>query len=214
MLPAERYVLTTRATVSRQWHDHRFGEVFERDRHSTYFGEVTVRGSHEGHTWVGGVAVEQDRYDPSDLPRFGYTFTTPGIFIQDDIDIRPWLALSMSGRLDHHSEYGTFFSPRVSALFRSGDWSTRMSAGSGFFGPSPLTEETEAAGLTRLTVEGPLRAEQGRSLSIDLTRTQGPLSYTATFFGSRIAAPVKVDREAYVLRNLRTRRKSVRALFR
>ncbi len=202
MLPAERYVLTTRATASRQWHDHRFGEVLERDRHSTYFGEVTLRGSSGGHTWVGGVAVEQDTYDPSDLPGFAYTFTTPGIFIQDDIDIRPWLALSMSGRLDHHSEYGTFFSPRVSALFRSGDWSTRMSAGSGFFGPSPLTEETEAAGLTRLTVEGPLRAEQGRSLSIDLTRTQGPLSYTATFFGSRIADPVKVDREAYVLRNL------------
>jgi len=90
----------------------------------------------------------------------------------------------------------------VSALLRSGDWSTRMSAGGGFFGPSPLTEETEAAGLTRLTVEGPLRAEQGRSVSIDLTRTQGPLSYTATFFGSRIADPVKVDRSTYVLRNL------------
>ena len=202
MLPAGRYVLTTRATVSRQWHDHRFGEVFERDNHSTYFGEVTLRGSSGGHTWVGGVAVEQDTYDPTDLPRFAYTFTTPGIFVQDDIDIRPWLALSMSGRLDHHSEYGTFFSPRVSALFRSGDWSTRMSAGSGFFGPSPLTEETEAAGLTRLTVEGLLRAERGRSVSIDLTRAHGPLSYTATFFRSRIADPVKVDRSAYVLRNL------------
>ena len=202
MLPAGRYVLTTRATVSRQWHDHQFGDVFERDRHSTYFGEVTLRGSSGRHTWVGGVAVEQDAYDPTDLPRFAYTFTTPGIFVQDDIDIRPWLALSMSGRLDHHSEYGTFFSPRVSALFRSGDWSTRMSAGSGFFGPSPLTEETEAAGLTRLTVEDPLRAERGRSVSIDLTRTQGLLSYTATFFGSRIADPVKVDRSAYVLRNL------------
>ena len=202
MLPAQRYVLTTRATVSRQWHDHRFGDVEERDRHSTYFGEVTLRGSHRGHTWVAGAAVEHDAYDPTDLPRVAYTFTTPGLFIQDDIDIRPWLALSMSGRLDHHSEYGAFFSPRVSALLRSGDWSTRLSAGSGFFGPSPLTEETEAAGLTRLTVDGPLRAEQGRSVSIDLTRTQGPLSYTATFFGSRIADPVTVDRSTYVLRNL------------
>lgn len=201
-LPAERFVLITRATTSRQWHDHQFGEVFENDQHSTYFGEVTLRGSHGRHTWVGGAAIEHDTYDPTDVPRFGYSFTTPGIFIQDDIDIRPWLALSMSGRLDHHSEYGTFFSPRVSALLRSGDWSTRMSAGSGFFGPSPLTEATEAAGLTRLAVDGPLRAEQGRSVSIDLTRTQGPLSYTATVFGSRIADPVKVDRKTYVLRNL------------
>ena len=204
MLPGGRYVLTTRAALARQWHDHQFGEVRERDRHGTDFAEVTLRGASGRHTWVGGVAVEQDVYDPTDLPRFAYTFTTPGVFVQDDIDIRPWLALSMSGRADHHSEYGWFFSPRVSALFRSGDWSTRMSAGTGFYGPSVLTEETVAAGLTRLAVDGPLRAERGRSVSIDLTRTHGPLSYTATVFGSRIAHPVKVDRAAYVLRTLAT----------
>ena len=136
------------------------------------------------------------------MPRFAYTFTTPGIFVQDDIDIQPWLAMSMSGRLDHHSEYGWFLSPRVSALFRSGTWSTRMSAGGGFFGPSALTEETEAAGLTRLTMDGPLRAERGRSASIDLTRTDGPFSATVTLFGSHITDPVQVDRPAYVLRHL------------
>ena len=197
-----RYVLTTRTTVARQWHDHQFGEVRERDRHSTDFAEVTLRGSSGAHTWVGGLALEQDAYNPTDVPRFGYTYTTPGVFIQDDIDIRPWLALSMSGRVDHHSEYGTFFSPRVSALLRSGEWSTRVSTGSGFFGPSPLTEETEAAGLTRLRVGGPLQAEQGRSVSIDLTRTHGPFSYTATLFGSHIAHPVKVERQSYVLQTL------------
>ena len=202
MLPAGRYVLTARATWARQWHEHQFGEVLERDRHSTTFGEITLRGSSGGHTWVGGVAVEQDTYDPTDVPRFAFRFTTPGIFVQDDIDIRPWLAVSMSGRLDHHSEYGWFLSPRVSALFRAGEWSTRMSAGSGFFGPSSLTEETEAAGLTRLAVDGPLRAERGRSASIDLTRSAGPLSSTVTLFGSHITDPVQVDRSAYVLRNL------------
>ena len=202
MLVAERYVLTARATTARQWHDHQFGEVRERDRHSTDFAEVTLRGSSGAHTWVGGLAVEQDAYNPTDVPHFAYTHTTPGLFIQDDIDIRPWLALSMSGRLDHHSGYGAFFSPRVSALLRSGNWSTRISTGSGFFGPSVLTEETEAAGLTRLKVDGPLQAERGRSVSVDLTRTHGPFSYTTTFFGSRIAHPIKVDRPTYVLQNL------------
>ena len=202
MLAGGRYVVTARAITAHQWHDHQFGEVSERDRHSTDFAEVTLRGSSGAHTWVGGLAVEQDAYDPTDLARFAYTHTTPGVFMQDDIDIRPWLALSMSGRLDHHSEYGTFFSPRVSALLRSGNWSTRISTGSGFFGPSVLTEETEAAGLTRLQVKGPLQAERGRSVSIDLTRTHGPFSYTATFFGSRIAHPIKVDRQSYVLQNL------------
>ncbi len=202
MLPAGRYVLTARATVARQWHHHQFGEVLERDRHATSFAEVTLRGTRGRHTWVGGLAVEHNAYHPTDLPRFAYAFTTPGVFVQDDVDVRPWLALSMSGRLDHHSAYGLFFSPRVSALFRAGDWSTRLSTGSGFFGPSALTDETEAAGLTRLTVNNPLRAERGRSASIDLTRTHGSFSYTATFFGSRIADPVQMDRSAYILRNL------------
>ena len=202
ILAAGRYVVTARATTARQWHDHEFGEVREHDRHSTDFAEVTLRGSSGAHTWVGGVAVEHDAYDPTDLRHFAYTYATPGVFVQDDFDIKPWLALSMSGRLDHHSEYGAFLSPRISALLRSGNWSTRISTGSGFFGPSVLTEETVAAGLTRLQVEGPLQAERGRSVSIDLTRTHGPFSYTATLFGSRIAHPIKVDRPTYVLQNL------------
>ena len=199
---AGRSVVTARAALARQWHDHQFGETLERDRHDTSFTELTVRRAAGRHTWVAGAAVEHDAYQPADVPRFGYAFTTPGLFVQDDVDVRSWLALSMSGRLDRHSEFGWFFSPRVSALLRSGDWSTRVSTGTGFFGPTPLTEETEAAGLARLSVDGPLRAERGRSVSIDLTRAQGPAAYTATLFASRIVYPVHVDRSTYVLRNL------------
>ncbi|MYD69677.1 MAG: TonB-dependent receptor [Acidobacteria bacterium] len=195
-------VVTARAAFAQLWHDHTFGETLERDRRVTGFAELAVRRASGRHTWVAGAAVERDAYDPADVPRFEYAFTTPGFFVQDDVDVRSWLALSMSGRLDRHSEYGWFFSPRVSALLRSGDWSTRLSAGTGFFGPTPLTEEIEAAGLTRLTVDGPLQAERGRSVSIDLTRSQGPAAYTATFFGSRIIDPVHVDRSTYTLRNL------------
>lgn len=195
-------VINARAAIAQNRHEHRFGTTLERDRHETGFAEVTVRRAAGRHTWVAGAAVEHDTYEPKDLPRFDYSFTTPGVFIQDDIDVNERLALSISGRVDRHSEYGWFFSPRVSALLRFGDWATRISAGTGFFGPTPLTEETEAAGLTRLTVDGPLRAERGRSASIDLTRTHGPLAFTTTLFTSRIADPLHVDRETFVLRNL------------
>jgi iron complex outermembrane receptor protein len=199
---AGRWVLTARAAFARQWHDHRFGDTLERDRHDTGFAEFAVRRTAGRHTWVAGTAVEHDAYRPVDLPRFGHAFTTPGVFVQDDVDVRSWLALSLSGRLDHHSEYGWFLSPRVSGLLRAGEWSTRLSAGTGFFAPTMLTEETEAAGLTRLAVDGPLRAERGRSVSIDLTRTHGPAAFTTTLFASRIVEPLHVDRATYVLRNL------------
>ena len=199
---AGRSVVTARAAFASARHEHRFGEVFERDRHDTGFAELAVRRTTGRHTWVVGGAVEHDAYRPVDLPQFAHAYTTPGVFVQDDIDVRSWLALSMSGRLDRHSAYGWFFSPRVSGLLRSGDWSARLSAGTGFFAPTALTEETEAAGLTRLTIAGPLRAERGRSVSVDLTRTHGPAAWTATVFASRIADPVHVDRAAYVLGNL------------
>jgi outer membrane receptor for ferrienterochelin and colicins len=198
-----RYVVTARMAVAHQRHGHEFGGTLERDRHDTAFAEVAVRGTANRHTWVGGIAFDRDAYSPRDLPQFAYTFTAPGVFAQDDVAIAPWLSISLSGRADFHSEYGTFFSPRVSALARSGGWTSRISAGRGFFAATPLVEETEAAGLSRLTIPRPLRAERGSSASIDLTRTEGPASFTATVFASRISSPVHVDRSPqFVLRNL------------
>ena len=203
ILVRQRYLVSARAAVMQQRHDHEFGTVRERDRHETAFGEVTVRAMAGRSTIIGGLAIERDAYRPRDVPEFAYTFTVPGVFLQDDVDVTPWLSLSASGRLDHHSEYGVFFSPRVSMLLRSGRWSSRLSLGTGFFGPSPLTEETEAAGLSRLVVTRPLRAEEGRSASLDVTRTDGPLSYTVTLFGSRVRHPVDVDRsQGLVMTNL------------
>ncbi len=203
-LVGERLVLAGRVAFAQARHVHTYGEMIERDRHQTTFAELTLRGAQGRHTWIVGAALERDIYRATDVPRFDYTFTTPGVFVQDDFDVASWLSMSLSGRLDFHSEYGTFFSPRISALVRRGEWSGRVSTGTGFFGPTPLTEETEAAGLTRLQVPTQLLAERGRSVSVDVTRTQGPASFTATLFRSRIDDSIFVDRDTeYDLRNLR-----------
>jgi iron complex outermembrane receptor protein len=198
-----RYVVTARAAVARQSHDHQFGEIIERDRHDTVFGEVAMRGTAGRQTWVAGLAIERDAYEARDVPRFDYTFTVPGAFAQYDVTASQHISLSASARLDVHSEYGTFFSPRVSALGHAGRWTSRLSVGTGFFGPTPVTEETEAAGLTRLEVRQPVEAERGLSASFDISRTDGPLSYTATLFASRINDPLHVERSpSYVLSTL------------
>jgi iron complex outermembrane receptor protein len=203
VLVKDRYVVTARGAVARQSHDHRFGEVLERDHHDTVFGEGAVRGGANRYTWIVGGAIQRDAYASMDVPRFDYTFTVPGVFAQYDVDVTPVLSLSASGRVDVHSEYGTFVSPRVSALARAGRWTSRASFGTGFFGPTPLTEETEAAGLSRLHIPRPLEAERGVSASFDLSRTDGPVSYTATWFVSRISDPIHVERSpSYVLTSL------------
>src|SRR5204863_1949027 len=79
LLVRNKYVVTARAAASWQHHDHRFGEVRERDRHETTFGELTIRGTSGRHTWVAGAAAERDAYRPHDVTRFAYRYFTPGI---------------------------------------------------------------------------------------------------------------------------------------
>ncbi len=202
-LAAKKYVITARAALSEQDLDHHFGEVRERDRRESVFGELSARATWGRNTWVAGAAFDRDAYRPRDVPRFQYTYSTPGIFAQDDITVARWLSLSASARVDFQNQYGTFFSPRASALIHWKRWTSRISAGEGFFAPTPLTEETEAAGLTRLVVPVPLVAEKGRSASFDLTRTAGPFSYTATLFASDITHSIYVERSnRYELFNL------------
>ncbi len=203
-LLSNTYIVSGRASGTWQSHDHRFDAIHERDTHDTFFGELSARRKLGRQTFVAGGAVERDIFDARDVPLFSYTYTVPGLFFQDDVDVTRWLSVSGSARLDVHSRYGTFLSPRVSALFRSGAWTGRVSVGTGFFPTSALTEETEAAGLSGLTIRGPLRVETGtgQSESIDVTRTDGPLALTATVFASRILHPVFVERtSAYVLGN-------------
>jgi iron complex outermembrane receptor protein len=199
---ADRYILSARAAAARQRHAHRFGDLIERDGHDTFFGEATVRGGGARQTWVAGAAIEREAYRPRDLPRFAYTFTVPGVFVQHDAVVNAWLSTSASARVDAHNEYGTFFSPRLSLLVRRSGWTSRVSAGRGFFAPTPLTEETEAAGLSRLQIPRPLVAERGRSFSIDVSRAAGAASITATLFGARVLDPLRVERMAeFVLTN-------------
>ena len=204
-LSSNGVVWNARGSWSTQHQHHEFGEVTERDTRDTGFAELTARRAIARHTLVGGIAIERDQFQPTDTPQFAYTYTTPGVFVQDDVDFTRCMAVSASARVDHHSEFGTFVSPRISSLFRHGPWSSRVSYGTGFFAPSALTEETEAAGLTRLSITGPLKPERGANASLDLTHTQGRLSITSTVFHSRITDPVDVDRtDRYVLRNLPT----------
>ena len=178
-------VVTVRAAGLGQWHRHRFGETRERDRHHTSFAEASLNGTGRAHTWVLGTAIQHDLYRARDLPTFDYTYTVPGVFVQDDYAPFSWATVSASGRIDRHNKFGTFFSPRVSALFKLGaGWTVRPSRGTGFFAPTPFTEETEATGLSRLAPLGRLDPERGRSLSLDVGWKRGPLELTATWFRS------------------------------
>jgi outer membrane receptor for ferrienterochelin and colicins len=180
-------LVAVRGSATQQGHTHTFGSVREEDDHRTLFGELSLTGSRRGHTWVAGGALQLDHFESRDVPLFDYTHTVPGVFGQDEFLLAPWLTLSGSARLDVHSEFGAFMSPRVTALVRPREsWTMRASVGRGYYAPTPFTEETEATGLRPVAALGDLDAERADNFSADVTWARMPVEVTATFFYSRI----------------------------
>jgi outer membrane receptor for ferrienterochelin and colicins len=183
-LVAGERLVTLRASAMGQRHEHLFGETLEQDLHSNAFSEITYGGENGGHIWLIGAALQRESYEADDVDGFDFDYTIPSLFLQNEYSPASWLMLAASGRLDRHGEYGTFFNPRLSLLIRPGQWTTRASVGTGYFAPTPFTEETEAVGLGRVEPLAELREETVRSASLDVGRELGELEVNGTLFAS------------------------------
>ncbi|MDQ6634167.1 MAG: TonB-dependent receptor [Gemmatimonadota bacterium] len=175
----------------------RFGVQRERERLGTVFGEVTSTVVAGAHSLVGGISAQYERYRNRDVPRFDDATATPAVFVQHTYAPTDWLSTQLNGRCDASSRYGTICSPRLSVLAHSGQTvNARLSGGAGWAAPSPLTEETEVFGLTR--VDGPLNvaAERARTVSLDVGTTRGPFEVSGTLFASHVTDPVGLRRIA------------------
>jgi outer membrane receptor for ferrienterochelin and colicins len=185
-------VAAMRGSFMRQSRARRFGDALEHGVRMTYFGEVSLQGVRGRHTWVAGAAFQQDRFNLRELPRFDYIFSTPSIFLQDEIAFTPRVTMAASARADVHSEYGVLATPRLSLLLRpDAAWTIRLSAGTGAFSPTPFTEEADETGLSRVLPLRDLRAERALGTSFDVTRTIGPIEVTGTLFGSVVRDPLQ-----------------------
>ncbi|HTU09982.1 MAG TPA: TonB-dependent receptor [Allosphingosinicella sp.] len=192
-------IVHLRASGMTQAHRHLFGGLVENDRHGALFAEASLAGQAGSTTWVAGAAYQVDRFRSRTFPAFDYTHRVPGLFAQVEQALREDLTLAASARVDVHSDYGTRFSPRLSALYRPGLWTIRASLGRGFFAPTPFVEEIEAAGLSRLEPLGDLDAETAETASLDIGYARGPFEANLTLFGSRLhhaaqLRPVAADR--------------------
>ena len=98
------------------------------------FGEEALIGNHHGHAWVLGLAFERDELAVPTVPGVSYTYNVPALFAQDEFAPTTWLKFAGSARVDAHNDYGTFLSPRLSALLHppASEWTVRGSVGGGF----------------------------------------------------------------------------------
>lgn len=186
-------VAQLRASGVAQEHSHRFGSLIEDDQHRTFLVEGSVSGQRGGVTWIAGAAVQTDDYRSDAFSAFDYDYSTPGLFGQVEWEIGSDLTVAASGRWDDHSEFGAYFSPRLSLLYRPGPFKVRASWGRGFYAPAPFVEETEAAGLSRLDTVLGLDAETAETASLDFGYAAGPIEASLTLFGSDIDNAVQLQ---------------------
>lgn len=185
-------VLNLRGSAMDENDGHVWGTVTDRDDHAVSFGEASLTGVSGKHVWTAGAAMAIDVYHSRQFSPLNYTYTTPALFAQDEFDALPWLTIAASTRFDFHNRYGTFFSPRLSALAKFDDWTVRSSVGSGNYAPTPFTEETAETGVSRVLPFQNIKPERARSASFDVSRTIGGLELDASLFGSIIDHPVRL----------------------
>ena len=190
-LAFENRVFAVRGSYMRRSQDRRFGLTAEHGVRNTWFGEASLQGASGRQTWVAGAAFQQDRHALRELPQFDYQFSTPSVFLQDEIALNGAWTFAVSARADMHSEYGLLATPRISLLSRpAAGWTIRVAGGTGAFAPTPFTEETEETGLSRVRPLRGIRAERARGASLDVTRVFGAIEVTGTVFGSLVVNPL------------------------
>lgn len=172
--------------------DRIFGVQRIASTQTTVFGEEALSGTARDHAWVLGVAFNHDALAARAVPGVGYAYNVPALFAQDEFAPVAWVKLAASARVDVHNVYGTFFSPRLSALFRQPDsrWSLRASIGGGYAAPTPFVDEIEATGLGALLPLTGLRAERAVSESLDAKWADHGWDVNASVFTSEIRDPL------------------------
>jgi len=200
-MPLGQYTLAGAATLFVQSRARDFADRREHERRQSATIEITMSRSTPRNTWLAGIASEwfANRTPTVPLPS-AYVYTGPSIFAHDEMKVASWLTATGSVRLDYHLDDGAVLSPRGSVFAHRGNWAARVSAGRSYSAPKALTEETEAAGFSRLIIVGPLARERADSVSSELTYTTRESVARVTVFRTQVNNPALVDRTTYTLR--------------
>lgn len=136
------------------------------------YSEANYTRTGEKSDWVAGLNFLTDHFGEdknSTLPLRSYTHNTIGGFVQNTLNISPKVTLETGVRGDYHNDYGFFFLPRISGLWKISDHlSTRLGGGLGYKAPTVFTEDAE-------------RIQFRNVLPIDVKNTQAERSYGANY---------------------------------
>ena len=136
------------------------------------YSEANYSYTSEKTDWVAGLNYLTDNFNEdknSSFPLRSYNYQTIGGFVQNTWNATDKFILESGLRGDYHNEYGFFFLPRISALYKiNSHFSTRLGGGLGYKAPTVFTEDAE-------------RIEFRNVLPIDVANTKAERSYGANY---------------------------------
>ena len=183
-------LLTIRASTTKEWRTRWFGTDRESDQRTTIFSEVALRKSLGTSVLTTGAALERDQYSALDTRGHTYRYTTPALFAEHTWTPDTWYSITSGARLDLQSEVGDFVSPRVSIFVHpSEEWTARLSAATGVYAPTPLTDETEGFGLSHIRSTAH-EAEHATGWSLDVTRAKGAVELRGSAYRTIVNHPL------------------------
>ena len=169
--------------------------LFNWGRHTT--DHTTV------HTTVAGLNVSTDQFSENrrtDSLIRDYHFVTTGLFIQDDWALGKHWVLESGIRNDYQNQYGDFWLPRVSVLYKMAPgWSLRMGGGLGYKPATIFDAQTEETAYKNvLPISGEVRAERSAGLNADLGYSGAigedtRVTVDQAFFYTRVNNPLELD---------------------
>jgi len=158
----------------------------------TGFLEVTGSISALGAMSVLGSSVQLDDFENSLNTAYDHRWITPSLFVTTERPVGP-LTLSFSARGDAHPRAGLQATERVAVLAKPAlGWSLRLSGGTGFAAPTPVTEETEAIGLRAIRVGPELRPERSYGSMLDINGHLAGAELLVTGYASVITNAIQL----------------------
>jgi len=169
---SEKEKLVIRNSVS--YYDRSIGlpnYLFSGVQVSTY-SEANYSRNGEKADWVLGVNFLTDNFKEdqnSNNALRSYNYNTIGAFAQNTWNLSKKISLESGVRGDYHNEYGFFFLPRISGLWKINEhFSTRLGGGLGYKAPTVFTEDAE-------------RIQFRNVAPLDVANTKAERSYGANY---------------------------------
>jgi iron complex outermembrane receptor protein len=163
----------------------------ENDGTVTGFLELTRSFAAARGATVIGSTFQLDQFENSLNDSYDHNWLTPSLFVTSEREFGK-VTLSASVRADAHPEAGTQLTERLSLLTKPAeDWSVRVSGGTGFAAPTPMTEETEAIGL-RAIRHSDLERERSFGSMVDIAGNLAGAEVLITGYASFISNAIQL----------------------